>query len=297
MAGAARLLLWEHEKLACMESELLIKQEAPTYDSSRPRRLILDEFNELIRYKDLLRNLVRRNVTSRYKRSVLGVLWTLLDPLFTMIVMAVVFGALFQQSVPRFSLFLFSGIVIWNFISQSSTQAIADLMYGGSLLNLVYLPRSVYAFAAIGTGLANLGFALIPLVLLMLFSGAPFSWALFFLPVSLLIVSIFTLGYGLLMSAFSVFFADVLNIHGVLMQLLMWLSGIFYTLEFMPENVQKLIGMVPTYHMVAIFRAPIHNAQLPSAVSVLYAAGVAGLIFVLGFWVFMRLSDAIAYRV
>lgn len=270
---------------------------APTYDSNRPRRLILDEFKELIKFKDLVRNLVRRNVTSRYKRSVLGILWTLLDPLFTMIVMAVVFSALFQRSVPRFPLFLFSGIVIWHFISQSSTQAIADLMYGGSLMNLVYMPRSVFAFAAIGTGLANLGFAMIPLVLLILFMGGPISWALLFLPVSVLIVSIFSLGYGLLMSAFSVFFADVLNIHRILMQLLMYLSGIFYSLEFMPERIQAIVGLVPTYYMVAIFRAPIYAGELPSPVSILYASGVAVAIFIAGLWIFMRLSDAIAYRV
>lgn len=270
---------------------------APTYDSSRPRRLILDEFKELIEFKDLMRNLVRRNVTSRYKRSVLGILWTLLDPLFTMIVMAIVFGALFETTVPRFSLFLLSGIVIWNFISQSSTQAIADLMYGGGLMNQVYMPRSVYAFAAIGTGLANLGFAMIPLALLMLFTGAPISWAWLFLPISILIISIFTLGLGLLMSAFSVYFADVLNIHNILLQLLMWLSGIFYSLESLPERIRAIVGLVPTYHMVTIFRAPLYSGELPPLGSILYASIIALIFLVVGLRIFMRLSDAIAYRV
>jgi len=269
----------------------------PTYDSSKPRRLIIDEFKELIQYRDLIRNLVRRNVTSRYKRSVLGILWTLLDPLFTMLVMAFVFSALFENALPRFSLFLLTGIVIWNFITQSSTQAIAELMYGGSLMNQVYMPRSVYAIAAIGTGLANLGFAMIPLVLLIFITRAPISWALLFLPVSVFIVSIFTLGFGLIMSAFSVFFADVLNIHRILMQLLMWLSGIFYSLEFMPERIQAVVGLVPTYYMVDIFRAPIYAGELPSPFSILYASGVAIVVFIAGLWIFMRVSDAIAYRI
>ena len=269
----------------------------PTYDSSRSRQLILHEFRELIEYKDLVRNLVRRNITSRYKRSVLGVLWTLLDPLFTMIIMAVVFGALFETAIPRFSVFLLCGIVIWNFISQSSTQAINDLMYGGSLMNQVYMPRSVYAFAAIGTGLANLGFAVIPLALLMLVTGTPISWALLFLPISILIVSIFTLGFGLIMSAFSVFFADVINIHSILMQLIMWLSGIFYSLESMPERMRTIIGLVPTYHMVTIFRTPFYSGELPPLISILYASGIAVLFLVAGLWIFMRVSDAIAYRV
>ncbi len=269
----------------------------PTYDSNRPRRLIVDEFFELIEYRDLLRNLVRRNVTSRYKRSVLGILWTLLDPLFTMIVMTIVFSALFDAAMPRFPVFLLSGIIIWNFISQASTQAIADLMYGGSLMNQVYMPRAVYAFAAIGTGLANLGFAIIPLAILALVTGAPISWTWLFLPISILIVSIFTLGLGLIMSAFSVYFADVLNIHNIVLQLLMWLSGIFYSLESLPEQMRSVIGLIPTYHMIMIFRSPIYSGEIPPLESIYYSSAIAIIFLVIGLEIFMKFSDAIAYRV
>jgi ABC-type polysaccharide/polyol phosphate export permease len=164
-------------------------------------------------------------------------------------------------------------------------------------MNQVYIPRSVYAYAAIGTGLANLFFAMIPLALLMLVTGAPVSWALFFLPISILIISLFALGLGLIMSAFSVFFADALNIHRILLQLLMWMSGIFYSLESLPERVRTIIGLAPTYHMVTIFRAPLYSGELPPLISILYASGIAVAFFVVGLWTFMRMSDAIAYRV
>jgi len=270
---------------------------APTYDSAAPRRLIFDELIDLYRHRDLIRNLVRRNVTARYKRSVLGVMWTLLDPLFTMLIMTLVFSALFAQTIARFPLFLLAGVMVWNFISQASTQAIADLLYGGNLMRYVYMPRTVFAMAAVATGLVNLLFAMVPLIILVLISRAPVTFSSLFFLIAIPIVSIFTLGMGLFMSAFAVFFADVLNIHNISLQLLMWLSGIFYSLEQLPEGLRPIVGAVPTYHIVALFRHPIYAGSLPSNGTILYASVSALVVFLLGLWIFMSLSDAIAYRI
>ncbi len=280
-----------------MPEVIATQMPAPTYDTAAPRRLILDELRDLYRYRDLIRNLIRRNVTARYKRSVLGVIWTLLDPLLTMLVMAVVFTALFAAPIPRYPLFLLAGIVIWNFISQASTQAIADLMYGGALMGRVYMPRSVYAVAAIGTGLVNLFFAMVPLALMMIYMRAPLRPSLLFVLLSVPIIAMFTLGLGLFMSAFAVFFADVLNLHNISLQLLMWLSGVFYTLDMLPKWLRPIVAAIPTFHMVTIFREPLYDGSLPGVDSILYASATAMGMLLLGFWVFMRLSDAFAYRV
>ncbi len=276
---------------------LLLRASDPTYDSAAPRHLMLDEVRDLYNYRYLLRNLVRRNVTARYKRSLLGVIWTLLDPLMTMAVMAFVFSALFAQPVPRFPVFLLAGIIIWNFITQSSTQAIADLLYEGSLMTKVYMPRSVFAFAALGTGLVNLGFALVPLILIMALFKTPVGLGTLFVMPAIVIVSLFTLGIGLSLSALAVYFGDVLNIHRILMQLLMWASGVFYSLGMMPENLRPFVSIVPTFHLVALFREPLYSASLPPLGSIAYATGVSVLVAVFGFWFFMRLSDEFAYRV
>ena len=122
------------------------------YDSVTKRNRVLSEVQDLIRYRDLVKNLVRRNVTARYKRSVLGVLWTLLDPFFTMIIMAVVFNALLAKTIAGYPIFIFAGVIIWNFFSQSSTQAMVDFVYSGSLIVKVYMPKSVFAISAVGTG-------------------------------------------------------------------------------------------------------------------------------------------------
>jgi len=267
------------------------------YDSAAPRNRIIDELRELFRYRDLVRNLVRRNVTARYKRSVLGVLWTLLDPFFTMIIMAVVFSALFAETVPGYPVFIFAGVIIWNFFAQSSTQAMVDFVYSGSLIVRVYMPKTVFAFSAIGTGLVNLALACIPLLAIMIFLHRPFTTALMFLPIAVILASMFTLGVGLLVSALAVFFADMINIYSLALRLGMYLSGIFFSVEALPDGLRHIIALIPTYQMVEMFRYPVYYGELPPTTSVLYFSGWSIVMLAAGLLVFTRLSDEYAYRV
>jgi ABC-type polysaccharide/polyol phosphate export permease len=267
------------------------------FDSAAPRNRIVDEMHELLRYRDLVKNLVRRNVTARYKRSVLGVLWTLLDPFFTMLIMAAVFSALFAQTVPGYPVFIFAGVIIWNFFAQSSTQAMVDFVYSGSLIVQVYMPKTVFAFSAIGTGLVNLGLACIPLLAIMVFLHRPITTALMFLPIAVLLASMFTLGMGLLVSALAVFFADMINIYSLVLRLGMYLSGIFFSVEALPEGLRHIIALIPTYQMVEMFRYPVYHGELPPVTSVLYFSVWAIVMLGAGMLVFTRLSDEYAYRV
>jgi ABC-2 type transport system permease protein len=275
----------------------VVAPEVPYYDSAAQRNRVANEVRELLRYRELVSNLVRRNVTARYKRSLLGVVWTLLDPLFTMIAMAIVFSAILAKSVPAYSVFLLSGIVIWNFFAQASTQAMMDFVYSGSLIVQVYMPKSVFAFSSIGTHLVNLGLACIPLFIIALVIGRPITPAVLFLPVSLLLVAMFTLGTGLLVSSLAVFFADMINIFNLSIQLLMFLSGVFFSADTMPESLQRVIFLLPTYQMVNIFRYPIYEGRIPPAESLAYFSLWAVGMLVLGLVVFTRLSDEYAYRV
>jgi ABC-2 type transport system permease protein len=274
-----------------------VKASVEYYDSSARRIRIIDEIRELLRYRDLVRNLVRRNVTARYKRSVLGVLWTLLDPFFTMIIMAVVFNALLAQTIPGYPVFIFAGVIIWNFFAQSSTQAMVDFVYSGSLIVQVYMPKTVFAFSAIGTGLVNLGLACIPLLAIMIFLHRPITTALMFLPIAVLLASMFTLGVGLLVSALAVFFADMINIYSLTLRLGMYLSGIFFSIEALPDGLRNVIALLPTFQMVEIFRYPVYYGELPPVTSVLYLSGWTIAMLGAGLFTFTRLSDEYAYRI
>jgi ABC-2 type transport system permease protein len=284
-------------KEECVEEIQQVEVALPTYDTAVRGNRILEELHELWEYRDLVRNLIKRNITARYKRSVLGIFWTLMDPLLTMVAMAVIYTALFARNIPAFPVFLLSGLIVWDFFSQSSAQAMADLMYSGQLAGRVYMPKSVFSAATVGTGLVNLLISLVVLVIFILIYQRPVTIAYLFLPVSLVIIMVFTFGVGLFMSAFAVFFADMISVYKILLRLLMFLSGTFYTLDLLPENLQKIINANPIYHLLALVREPLYMGEFPSPFSIGYSSICALICFVVGLYVFTRLSDRYAYRI
>jgi ABC-2 type transport system permease protein len=283
--------------LSEVDLEFPVPEAPPDYDSAAPRHRIQEELRAVFTYRDLIWNLIKRNVTARYKRSVLGVLWTLLDPILTMIVMSVVFTALFRRPVPAFPVYLLSGLLAWNFFTQSTRSAMNDLVRGGSLISRVYLPSSIFAFTAVGTGLVNFFISCCLLIPLILIYRIPIGISLLFLPVGLAIITAFTLGVGLAMSSFTVFFSDMENIYQILIRLLFYISGIIYSVEMLPKFLQDAVLLIPTYHLVAMFREPLYRSSLPEFSSIAYAAAWALFALIAGLWIFTRNADEYIYRI
>lgn len=267
------------------------------YDSNRPRLAILEDALELWRYRDLLWSLVQRDLTVRYKRSVLGFLWTMLNPLLMMVVQSIVFSTFFRFAIERYPVYLLSALLLWNFFSQSTTQAISALVWGGNLVNKIYVPKSIFVISEILVGLVNLLLALIPLALIMVLAGQPFTVALLFLPVSILLATLFTVGVGLFIAALAVFFADIINIYQVGLTVLMYLTAIFYPLAIVPDQYLIFIRLNPLYYLVETFRQPIYTGTLPGLGILLPATLLAIGAFLGGWWFFTLKADEFAYRV
>jgi len=180
------------------------------YDSANRGSLALEELRGIVEYRDLIWQFIRRDVVTRYKRSVLGFAWTMLNPLGTMLILTIVFSNLFH-AVEGYPIYILSGLIAWNFFSQSTTASLSQNVWGGSLLHRIYLPRTAFTVAAIGTGLVNLLLTLLPLMGIMLFTRHSFSPALFFLPISIVVLVAFALGVGLFFSALALYFPDSVN--------------------------------------------------------------------------------------
>lgn len=271
--------------------------EAPIYDSSQRRARVLEELTALFQFRDLLAQLVARNIKTRYKRSVLGVAWTMLNPLLTMAVLAIVFSNLFRLTLPFFPVYVLSGLVVWSFFSQTTTSIMHELIWGGSLIHRIYVPKTVFAGSALGTGLVNIAIALVPLALIMIVSGAPLSPALLFLPVPLALLALYTLGVGLLLSILAIRFGDVVDMYQILLMAWMYLTPIMYPPEIIPDHLQWVLAVNPVYYMLQAFRAPILHGTLPDA-SLLGACVAIALVFgSVGLWVFASNADDIAYHV
>src|SRR5205823_11000925 len=184
---------------------------------------------------ELLAQLVARNVKTRYKRSVLGVAWTMLNPLLMMTVTTIVFSGIFKFSTEHYPVYVLSGLLLWNFFAHTTTHAMSELVWGGGLLHRIYVPRGIFAMSALGTGLVNLLVALVPLLLIALVTGVGVGPAILFLPVPILLGAMFALGVSLALSALAVYFPDVVETFQVLLMAWMYLTPIIYPMAIVPE--------------------------------------------------------------
>ncbi len=271
--------------------------ESPIYDSALLKNPGISEVKEMFRYRDLLWQLVSRNIKTRYKRSVLGILWTMLNPLLMMMVLTFVFSNLFKFQLPHYATYALAGLALWNFFAQTTTGAMSELIWGGNLMHRIYLPRSIFALSALGTSLVNLLLTLIPLFLVMFITGTPIRPALLILPLPILLTAMFALGVALTLSRVAAYFADVLEMYQILLTAWMYLTPIIYPKEILPPHLRWLFNLNPMYHLMEIFRAPLLIGWLagPKTVLASFVAAVVALAF--GWWYFSRKADELAYRI
>lgn len=269
------------------------------YDSSKRVSPAIAEIKEIGNYHHLLAQLIRRDILTRYKRSFLGVAWTMLNPLGTMLVMTIVFSNIFRASMPGvpFSVYILSGLVVWNFYAQGTNASMSGLVWGGNLLQRIFVPRTIFAVSAVGTALVNTIIAIVPLIIVMLITQATFSWSLLFLPVAIMLVAFFTLGFGLLTSSLAAFFPDVMEMYQILLTAWMYLTPIIYPESIIPEHLHTLYRLNPMYWLVRVFRAPIVHQSLPALRDFGIATAISVCMLVIGWLIFTSKSDEYAYRI
>lgn len=268
-----------------------------TYDSALLGTPALREIAELPHYRTLLRVLISSNLRARYKRSTLGIVWTLLNPLLYMLVLTAAFSALFRVQLPHYEVYVLTGLICWNFFAQTTTAAIESIVGGGAMLRRSYFPRTLFALAALGSGLVHFVIGLVPLALIMLLVGHPIFLGWVFLPFALLLIALFTLGVALLVSALATFFFDTLYLYQVVIQALFFLTPIVYPRETIPAQYQPLIALNPFTSMIELVRDPLYFGRLPDPTTVLLAVMWAVATTLAGWWAFTAHADRLAYRV
>lgn len=267
------------------------------YDSEKIGHPAIYEFRELLRYKDLLQMLVSNSIKTRYKRSTLGVLWTLLNPLLNATVLTIVFSRIMRFEVENYPLYLLAGLIFWNFFSQTTTVAMQQLVWGSNLIKRVYVPRTIFSVAVVGNGLTNLLLALIPLGILMLIFRQPFTLALLTLPIAILLAGMFVLGFALLISTLAVYFTDVVELYSVALQALFYLTPIIYPTSLIPDPLQFVVKLNPLYTLIELFRKPIFLGQVASGGEYLLGTAIAVAMLSVGWFVFTSRADEFAYRI
>jgi len=255
---------------------------------------------DIYRYRDLVFALVARELKVRYRRSAIGFAWTMLQPLLMMLVLQVVFNSLFRFRLDEgnYPVFALAGILFWNFFSQSIVASMNSLKANTAILRKLPVPKAVFPLATVISGLINLVFALVPLLLILLVTRHPMGPSLLFLPVSVLLAGLFTLGAGLLLSPLAVFFSDVVEMIGVLLSILMYLTPVFYPMKILEgSKYLPLVRFNPVRSILEVFRDPIYLGKVPPLSHLSVCLGIAVAALLLGGWAFRRSSDRIPFYI
>jgi ABC-type polysaccharide/polyol phosphate export permease len=263
------------------------------YDSDTRRRPLITEFQNFWRYRGLIRLLVVRDLTVRYKRSVLGVSWTILNPMLTIAVLWLVFSNFFGRGadlgVP-YVIYLTAGILIATYFSQGLIASGSAIINSRGVLIKMYIPPEIFSLAAAVAAAAHFVLSMIPLLALQLILGAGIPWTVILVPIPLIFMLMLTTGIGLLIASAAVYFRDVLDITRVMTQLLNYLVPTFWTLSLV-ENSPKALLMVkvnPVYSYLVTFRGWVYGGEMPPAWNLAMMAGSGIVALTLGVFVFSR---------
>ena len=192
-------------------------------------------------YQDLLKQLVMKDLKLKYRRSFLGYMWSVLNPLLIMLVMVTVFSTMFKRNIEKFPVYLFCGQILFNYMNQSTHQALSSINGSSALLKKIYVPKYIFTFAKITSGIIDLIFSMGALIIVMIATRAKFSWHFLLFPFVLIQLYIFCLGLGLFLAQANVFFRDIQYIYNAITTAWLYLTPIFYPIESLPPNILWIV--------------------------------------------------------
>ncbi len=252
----------------------------------------------LFQFRDLFFQLVSRDIKLKYRRSVLGYIWSVLNPLMIMIVQAAVFTMMFKRSIEYYPAFLISGNILFSFMRESSNHAMTSISGNASLLKKTYVPKYIFSLSKVTSDLVNTLLSFGALIIVLIIYQVPITWniLLFFIPV--IELYIFCLGLGLFLAPASVFFRDIQYIWGVVTTAWMYLTPLFYDVAFLPDQVQWLVVRFnPMYYYVTMFRDFVVYGQM-TWTPLIWRGGLIALVMLLiGTFYFVRTKDKLILHI
>ena len=268
--------------------------------------MVKDVFSNFKRYWFLMTQLISRDFKVKYKRSVLGVLWSLLYPILMLAVMAVVFSQMFKFKVDgvNYLVYLMTGIIMFNYFSEASNNAMTSVVSNFTLINKVYIPKYIFPIAKCLFVGINFVLTLIPwlgIIALSYFGLGDYTcnFNIYFLllPYVFLCMFLFTIGVGMFLSCISVFLRDIFYIYGIILTIWNYLTPVFYSVEIIPENLQPFFKLNPLYQFLTAAREIVLYGRSPSVSSLLLIGAIGLGTLIIGGIVFRKNQDKFIYYI
>ena len=243
------------------------------------------------KFQPLLAELVARDIKIKYRRAVLGVVWTLLNPLLMMIILSIVFSSLFRFEIENFPLYILSGQVIFNFFSGATTDAMSSIIGNAALIKKVYVPKYLFVLSRVFSSFINLLASFSALLLMMLVMRVELNWTVFLAVIPIALIAVFSLGVGLLLAAITVKFRDVMHLYSVFTTGLLYLTPVIYPMSILPPAIKTIVMINPITNMLQMLRDVMLNNCIPGLGSIALGVLEAGIALAVGLYVFYKNQD------
>ena len=254
---------------------------------------MIDQMRQLIRYREAIRTLVIRDLTVRYSNSVLGVLWSLLNPLLMMLVFTVVFTFFMPSQIEKYPVYILAGLLPWNFFTGSIIGATVSIVHNGPLISRVYFPRDILPISAVLSNLVNFLLAFLLLFAMIVIYHIPVGFSLLSLPMVILIQCLFNLGVGLILAALNVHYRDTQAIMDVLILAWFFVTPILYSIERMRPTTRPLLLLLnPVAALVVSYREILYLGRWPDPRLLLTTSAEVLVLLAVAYWFFHKNSPA-----
>lgn len=267
----------------------------------RERRSEFNTFNvvseRLKRHKFLFEELVKRDFKKKYKRTILGMVWSILSPMLTLLIMRLVFTQFFGRTMLHYTTYLFCGNLIFSCFSESTSQGMTSLMGNAAIFTKVNVPKYLFLFSKNVQTFINFGLTLCVFFVFCILDGITFTWKFVLLLYPIACLVLFNIGVGLILSALFVFFRDVQYLWSVFTQLLMYMSAIFYTIDNYPSVVRNLFLLNPVYLFIRYFRKIVIEATIPTIWFHLLLAADVVIVLAIGCWMYKKYNTRFLYYI
>lgn len=239
-------------------------------------------------YSYLLVMLIKKDIVVKYKGSFLGILWSLMNPLFYVAILTLVFSSVFRPSIENFPVYLVCGLLIFNFFSSSTNASMRSIIGAAQLIKKIYVPKYIFPLAKVVSDFVFFLISLIVLAGLMLTTSSTISWNVLFAPIYLLLLFVFCIGIGMIVSTIVVFFRDFEHLYSLIVMAMMYSSAIFYPADIVPDRFSFILRYNPLFHFIDGFRTVVYLGEFVDPMNLLVCSVAALLSLLFGLFIFER---------
>ncbi len=254
-------------------------------------------FNDLYKYREFLKTNVKKDIRGKYKGSFLGVLWSFINPLLSVLVYAIVFSQIMRFDIDNYVIYLITGVLPWTFFTSSINMGMTSILYNASIIKKVYFPRSILPISSVSSCLVNFLISCLVILVFVLFSGIGITIHLLWLPLIALVQYFLCLGIVFFLSAVEIFVRDLEHIINFVLSMAFYVTPILYKAEQVPKNLRFILKLNPMAYIIDAYRDIFYYGVMPDISSLLLVFLVSIIVMMLGYKVFERLQRGFAEEV